>query len=131
MKPSEHSKWTFILQHCKNMTQLTDIAFSVSKIMPQELAIYQNLYDVEIPARISQIKAEHDSAIIRKRQTAFDVLLKSNLPDYDKSEERLQGEAGVFMIAGTDITSWTLTVAMFYLCRILSSLRNVVAYRYT
>lgn len=58
---------------------------------------------------------EHDSAIIRKRQTAFDVLLNSDLPGYDKSEERLQGEAGVFMIAGTDTTSWTLTVATFYL----------------
>lgn len=83
--------------------------------MPQELATYQNLYDVEIPARISQIKAENDAAIIRERQTAFDVLLNSDLPAHDKSEERLQGEAGVFMIAGTDTTSWTLTVATFYL----------------
>lgn len=99
----------------KNLIHKTDIASSVPKIMPQELATYQNLYDVEIPARISQISAEHDSAIIRKRQTAFDVLLNSDLPDYDKFEERLQGEAGVFMIAGTDTTSWTLTVATFYL----------------
>lgn len=82
-------------------------------MMPKELATYQNLYDVEIPARISQIKDERDAAIIRKRQTAFDVLLNSDLPDHEKSDERLQGEAGVFMIAGTDTTSWTLTVATF------------------
>lgn len=91
------------------------MAFSVSRFMPKDLATYQNLLDVEIPSRISQIKAERDAAIIRKRQTAFDVLLDSNLPDHEKSEQRLQGEAGLFMIAGTDTTSWTLTVATFYL----------------
>lgn len=111
----------------------TNTASSVSRFVPEELATYQNLYDVEIPTRISQIKAEHDAGIIRKRQTAFDVLLDSDLPDHEKSEERLQGEAGVFMIAGTDTTSWTLTVATFYilqtpglLARLTAELRTVV-----
>ncbi|KAJ4420518.1 hypothetical protein N0V82_004291 [Gnomoniopsis sp. IMI 355080] len=87
----------------------------VSRFMPKDLATYQNLLDVEIPSRISQIKAERDAAIIRKRQTAFDVLLDSSLLEHEKSDKRLQGEAGLFLIAGTDTTSWTLTVATFYL----------------
>lgn len=83
--------------------------------MPKDLATYQQLYDVEIPARIKQIKADYEADIPYKRQTAFDVLLDSDLPAHEKTDERLQGEAGVFMIAGTDTTSWTLTVATFYI----------------
>lgn len=62
--------------------------------------------DVEIPARIRQVKAEHDAKIVRKRQTAFNALLESDLPAHEKSENRLIGEAGVFLIAGTDVRNF-------------------------
>lgn len=83
--------------------------------MPKDLATYNDLYDVEIPSRIAQIKTEYNAGVIRKRATAFDILLDSDLPAKEKTDERLQGEAGVFLIAGTDTTSWTLTVATYYL----------------
>lgn len=83
--------------------------------MPKDLATYNNLYDIEIPSRIAQIKNEYSAGVIRKRATAFDTLLDSDLPAHEKTDERLQGEAGVFLIAGTDTTSWTLTVATYYL----------------
>lgn len=87
----------------------------MSSFLPKELATYKNLTDVEIPARIRQIRAEHENKIVRKRQTAFDALLDSDLPAHEKSADRLTGEAGVFLIAGTDTTSWTLTVGTYHL----------------
>lgn len=94
---------------------IADLAASLSGLLPKEIVTYKRLTDEEIPARIRQVKAEHNNKIVRKRQTAFDALLDSDLPEHEKSEDRLTGEAQVFLIAGTDTTSWTLTVATYYL----------------
>lgn len=66
--------------------------------------IFKNLTDVEVPARIRQVKAEHDAKIVRGRETAFDALLDSDLPEHEKSLDRLSGEAAVFLIAGSTST---------------------------
>lgn len=63
--------------------------------------VFKNLTDVEVPARIREIKAEHDSKIVRARQTTFDALLESDLPEHEKSVDRLAGEAAVLLIAGS------------------------------
>lgn len=69
--------------------------------------VFKNLTDVEIPARIRQVKAEHDAEVVRGRETAFDALLDSDLPEHEKSLERLSGEAAVFLIAGSTFLSLT------------------------
>lgn len=73
----------------------------MSFVLPKETIAFKDLTDVEIPARIRQVKAEHDSKIVRNRQTAFDALLDSDLPEHEKSMDRLAGEATVFLIAGS------------------------------
>ncbi|KAH6693344.1 putative cytochrome P450 [Leptodontidium sp. MPI-SDFR-AT-0119] len=47
--------------------------------------------------------------------TIFHDVLSSNLPDSEKSPDRLYQEGQTFIAAGTETTAWCLTVITFYL----------------
>ena len=47
--------------------------------------------------------------------TVFHDILDSDLPDREKTVERLWQEAQVICIAGTETTAWALSVITFYL----------------
>lgn len=87
----------------------------LARFMPEEVAQFQHLNDVEFPRRFQQAKAEHEAGIIKQRQTVLDVLLESDLPEQEKTAERITGEFVAILLAGTETTSWTLTVLVFYI----------------
>lgn len=83
--------------------------------LPEEVAQFQHLNDVEFPRRFQQAKAEHEAGISKQRQTVFDVLLESDLPEQEKKDKRITGEVVAILLAGTETTSWALTVLTFYI----------------
>ena len=61
------------------------------------------------------------------QKTVFDEIFDSKLSDYEKRPSRLLEEAQNISIAGTETTSWTLSVLFFYLLstpRVLAKLRE-------
>lgn len=87
----------------------------LARFMPEEVAQFQHLNDVEFPRKFQQAKAEHEAGIIKQRQTVLDVLVESDLPEQEKTAERITGEYVAILLAGTETTSWVLTVLTFYL----------------
>ena len=64
---------------------------------------------------------------VNSQKTVFDEILDSKLPPYEKRPGRLQEEAQNISIAGTETTSWTLSVLFFYLLttpHVLTKLRE-------
>lgn len=57
--------------------------------------------------------------------TIFHDILDSKLPDHKKTTERLTDEAPLLIGAGTETTSWTLTLATFHLLENPSILRKL------
>lgn len=87
----------------------------LARFMSDEVAKFQHLNDVEFPRKFRQAKAEHEAGIIKQRQTVLDVLLESDLPEQEKRAERITGEYVAILLAGTETTSWALTVLTFYI----------------
>lgn len=59
---------------------------------------------------IKKAKTEHEAGILKNQNTVFDALLDSELPAEEKTVDRLSGEAVALLTAGTETTSWSLTV---------------------
>lgn len=70
---------------------------------------------VTIPQRAFDTKAKLDAGIQFDRPTIFETLLKSDLEESEKRPERLADEAITVTAAGTETTSWTLSVITFHL----------------
>lgn len=112
---------------------------SLTKYMPEEVALFKNLIEVchlchheivstmsrlykankttqvDIPNKVQHAKTLHDSGIAKDEQTVFGALFDSDLPAEEKTVFRLSGEATTILLAGTETTSWTLSVTTFYL----------------
>jgi cytochrome P450 len=58
-------------------------------------------------------------------RTIFHEILNSKLPPEEKTLARLGDEASVTLAAGTLTTSWTLSVAIYYLLTSPSILKNL------
>lgn len=99
----------------------------LARFMPEEVAQFQHLNDVEFPRKFQQAKAEHEAGIIKQRQTVLDVLLESDLPEQEKTAERITGEYVAILLAGTETTSWALTVLAFYLLTEKEVLKKLTA----
>ena len=77
--------------------------------------------------KIAQIKSSPDIHAQKSTPTIFHDILSSNLPEAEKSLDRLYQEGQTFIAAGTETTAWCLTVITFYLLSdpaILNTLRN-------
>jgi cytochrome P450 len=70
---------------------------------------------VELPARIEQARKEYQAGITHERETIFEALFNSDLPDEEKKTMRLTGEGLLMLTAGTETTSWVLGAATYYL----------------
>lgn len=64
-----------------------------------------------IKSEIDDIDKDHEDQSWR---SAFHHLLLSNIPDSEKSVERLQAESVIFLLAGTLAGAHTLTFVVFY-----------------
>lgn len=88
---------------------------SLKKYMPEDMTILNNTINVNIPNMIKRAQAEHEAGIVKDRLTVFDSLIESDLPVEEKSVYRLTGEGIALLSAGTETTSWTLSVTTFHL----------------
>ena len=75
---------------------------------PPALTICQEL--IGNIRKVAKNRAEGKSS-----NTVFDEIFDSRLSEHEKREERLLQEAQNISIAGTESTSWTLSVTIFYL----------------
>ncbi|KAL1856024.1 hypothetical protein Plec18170_003892 [Paecilomyces lecythidis] len=103
----------------KQMIFIFDFMYSLpawvqEKISPSmELVIRIQKIVEQIIIRIkSEPASKHEHL---EHPTLFHELLKSNLPDSDKSVARLKDEALIVVAAGTLTTSWALCVAIYHL----------------
>ena len=78
--------------------------------------------------QITQIKAQpHSTYSDLSHPTLFHEILQSNLPESDKSVNRLKEESVIVVGAGTLTTSWALSVATYHLLaspRVLRKLKT-------
>ncbi|MCJ1381084.1 hypothetical protein MMC17_004193 [Xylographa soralifera] len=117
-----------LLKHCSWILNLI-------RSLPEWLAIRISP-DLDLAIRLQrrarqqiiQIKSQPESTYKDlSHPTLFHELIQSDLPESDKSVERLTGEALVIVGAGTITTSWTLAVATYHLLaspRVLAVLKN-------
>ena len=82
----------------------------------------------QVEQQIMQIKAQPRSTYSDlSHPTLFHEILQSNLPESDKSVNRLKDEAAIIVGAGTLTTSWALSLATYHLLaspRILRKLKT-------
>ena len=82
----------------------------------------------QVEQQIMQIKAQPRSTYCDlSHPTLFHEILQSNLPESDKSVNRLKDEAAIIVGAGTLTTSWALSLATYHLLaspRILRKLKT-------
>lgn len=64
---------------------------------------------------VKKVKISMEAGIERERPTVFAELLKSDLPEQEKTMTRLVNEATAIMGGGTGTTSWALSVITYHL----------------
>lgn len=97
------------------LKQLVRVEPYLRKYMPEDMTILNNTINVNIPNMIRRAQKEHEAGIVKDRLTVFDTLLDSDLPAKEKSFHRLTGEATALLSAGTETTSWTISITTFHL----------------
>lgn len=83
--------------------------------MPTDIAMLVKTLQIDMPARVRQAKADLDAGITYDRPTIFASLLQSDLELLDKEPQRLADEAAAVVGAGTETTSWALSVMTYHL----------------
>lgn len=95
--------------------------------MPKDIALLVRTLQIDLPAKINKVKADIDAYITYDRPTIFDSLLRSDLDTLEKEPQRLADEAAAVVSAGTETTSWALSVITFHLLtkpKLLATLTN-------
>ncbi|CRJ87160.1 hypothetical protein BN1708_009216 [Verticillium longisporum] len=83
--------------------------------LPADIALFIQTLQIDIPNQIKKTKAEMDSGIIHDRPTVFGSLLESDLEAHEKQPQRLSDEATAVVGAGTETTSWALSIITYHL----------------
>lgn len=83
--------------------------------MPHDQALLVRTLQIDMPARVRQAKADMDAGMKHDRPTIFAELLESDLESKEKGPQRLADEAAAVVGAGTETTSWALTVMTYHL----------------
>lgn len=94
---------------------LTNSAVLFVDYLPADMALLIRAMQITIPGHVNKTKADLDAGIHYDRPTVFASLLESDLPEDQKKPARLAFEANAIVGAGTETTSWILTVITFHL----------------
>ncbi|KAI0111592.1 cytochrome P450 [Daldinia grandis] len=86
-----------------------------SNHLPRDTALMVRTLNAILPNLIEKAKLSMEAGVKRERPTVFAELLKSKLPDQEKTMARLTGEAAAMMAGGTGTASWTLSVITYHL----------------
>lgn len=85
--------------------------------LPYDQALLVRTLQIDMPARVRQAKADMNAGMKHDRPTIFAELLESDLEALEKGPQRLADEAAAVVGAGTETTSWALTVMTYHLLK--------------
>ncbi|KAK8875095.1 trichodiene oxygenase [Apiospora arundinis] len=107
----------YVFRYFPFLRHLSLAASWLSKYMSNDMALMIKTIQTDIPNQIQRTKAEREAGLVStgKRQTVFGELLASSLPEREKSMKRIADEAAAVLAAGTETTSWTLSVITYHL----------------
>ncbi|KAH8660697.1 oxoglutarate/iron-dependent oxygenase [Tricladium varicosporioides] len=71
-------------------------------------------FQKDIKAQIQEVKQSLNQGSEKAGTTIFHELLTGNLPNEEKSVERLWQEGQIIVGAGTETTAWTISAIMYY-----------------
>ncbi|KXJ89734.1 cytochrome P450 [Microdochium bolleyi] len=108
-------KPTNLLRFFPFLLPLADSAVLFVDYLPADVALLIRAMRITIPGHVNKTKADLDAGIRYHRPTVFGSLLESELPEDEKKPARLAFEANAIVGAGTETTSWALTVITFHL----------------
>lgn len=83
--------------------------------VPKDIAMFIRTLQIDLPARVLKAQADLDAGITYDRPTIFASLLQSDLGMLEKQPQRLADEAAAVIGAGTETTSWAMTVMTYHL----------------
>jgi cytochrome P450 len=83
--------------------------------MPSDVALMVRTLQIDLPAKMKKAKADIDAGIKYDRPTVFGTILESDLSMLEKEPQRLADEAAAVVGAGTETTSWALSVITYHL----------------
>ena len=83
--------------------------------MPPGVALMVRTLQIDLPARMKKAKADIDAGIKYDRPTVFGTILESDVTALDKEPQRLADEAAAVIGAGTETTSWAMSVITYHL----------------
>lgn len=90
--------------------------FASRGLMGPDVQMLMHTLNVRIPTMISKTWEDHAAGITRDRDALYlDILESKTLPDSEKTMTRMAAEGTAIMNAGTETTSWTLSVITFFL----------------
>ncbi|ETS81109.1 hypothetical protein PFICI_06111 [Pestalotiopsis fici W106-1] len=105
----------------------------LTKYMSEDMALLIKTLHIDIPAQVKSTKEDYKAHTIHDRPTVFGSLLDSDMPEHEKSIVRLSDEASAVLGAGTETTSWTVSVITYHvltkpkiLARLTEELNSVV-----
>ncbi|KAL1863207.1 hypothetical protein Plec18170_000037 [Paecilomyces lecythidis] len=104
---TKHMNWILTLGQSVPPWLAKQLDEGMGKIVSLQTNIANQVKDVQTGTNKSYEAVSH--------KTIFHDILNSNLPESEKRLDRLAQEGQVVVGAGTETTSWALTVAMFYI----------------
>lgn len=128
---------TFMFRYFPIMKRLTVVGnfFARRGWLGPDVAMLTKAMFERLPGLIGKTWSDHAAGIQRERDALYlDMLESKVLPEGEKTMMRMAGEGMALMNAGTETTSWTLSVITFYLLsqpelmrRLTEELRGAVA----
>ncbi|KAI0151458.1 cytochrome P450 [Pestalotiopsis sp. NC0098] len=97
----------------------------LTKYMSDGMALLIKTLQTDIPAQVKSTKEDYKAHTVNDRPNVFGSLLESDMPEHEKSIVRLSDEASAVLSAGTETTSWTVSVITYHVLtqpKILSKL---------
>ncbi|KAH6972094.1 trichodiene oxygenase [Ilyonectria sp. MPI-CAGE-AT-0026] len=124
----------YLSRHLHTLARLADVMpLSVCRLISTEISSLLELIRVTIPKLVEQSKGTSDTDTGKKQPTVVETILQSDLPEAEKSPDRLTSEAIAIVLGGTHSISTVLSIATFHLLtnpsqmeRLLAELRTVV-----
>ncbi|KAF9699924.1 hypothetical protein EKO04_002335 [Ascochyta lentis] len=95
--------------------------------MPPSSALMVRTLQIDLPEKMRKAKADIDAGIKYDRPTVFGTILESDLVSLEKEPQRLADEAAAVVGAGTETTSWAMSVITYHLLtkpELLNKLRH-------
>lgn len=94
---------------------LSEVAKWFVDYLPEDIGLFVRTLQIDLPRQIEQTRRDMEAGIALDRETIFGSLLGSDLETHEKNGQRLAAEALAIVGAGTETTSWALSVITFHL----------------